>query len=66
MKILFLRTDFYGAIRVGGSFSHIRGFLKGMSELEVKIATSASTDLFEGNSYPFYHIPYSRFFDTFP
>lgn len=66
MKLLFLRTDFYGAIRVGGSFSHIRGFLKGMSELDVEIATSASTDLFEGNPYPFYHIPYSRFFDTFP
>ncbi|ACF14469.1 glycosyl transferase group 1 [Chloroherpeton thalassium ATCC 35110] len=66
MKLLFLRTDFYGAIRVGGSFSHIRGFLKGMDELGVGVETSSSAELFVGNPYPFHQIPYSPFFDSFP
>ncbi len=33
MKVLFLRTDFYGPLFVGGSFTHTRGFLNGLEDL---------------------------------
>lgn len=66
MKILFIRTDFFGPLRSGGSFSHISGFLDGLQELGHTVALTASSPCFEPGRYSFYHIPYSRRFVNFP
>jgi glycosyltransferase involved in cell wall biosynthesis len=66
MNILFLRTDFFGTLNTGGSFSHIGGFLDGLEELGHKVALTASAQTFPPEKYTFYHIPYSRLFTNFP
>jgi len=65
MKMLFLRTDFLGNIEVGGSFSHVRGFLSGINSFGVEIITSASSPLID-LSYKFYEIKYSNLYQNFP
>jgi glycosyltransferase involved in cell wall biosynthesis len=67
MTVAYLRTDDFGAIRVGGSFTHIEGFAKGMLKLKHRLffvssgpPTSeplAGTELFE--------IPYPGIFNMF-
>lgn len=66
MKILFVRTDFYGPLKTGGSFSHISGFLDGLQELGHEVALTASAETFEPNRYTFHHIPYPKLFNNFP
>lgn len=66
MKILFIRTDFFGPLRTGGSFSHIAGFLDGLQELGHTVALTASAPCFEAGRYQFYHIPYPKRFVNFP
>jgi glycosyltransferase involved in cell wall biosynthesis len=65
VKLLFLRTDFVGAQRVGGSFSHVRGFLRGMRELGVDVVTAASASVAD-ESYKFYAIEYNPFYSNLP
>ncbi len=65
MKLLFLRTDFTGAQRVGGSFSHVKGFLRGMRELGVDIVTAAAVPVAD-ESYKFYPIEYNPFYSNLP
>lgn len=64
MKLLFLRTDFTGAQRVGGSFSHVRGFLGGLRELGVDVITAAASLIDE--RYKFYPIEYNPFYSNLP
>lgn len=66
MNILFLRTDFFGPLNTGGSFSHISGFLDGLQELGHTVALTASAQAFAPDRYKFYHIPYSPLFTNFP
>ncbi len=66
MNILFIRTDFFGSLRTGGSFSHIAGFLDGLQELGHNVALTASAPCFEPGRYRFFHIPYSPRFQNFP
>ncbi len=65
MKLLFLRTDFTGAQRVGGSFSHVKGFLRGMRELGVEVVTAAAAPVAD-ESYKFYPIQYNPFYSNLP
>lgn len=66
MNILFLRTDFFGPLNTGGSFSHIGGFLDGLQELGHTVALTASAQTFPADKYKFYNIPYSSLFTNFP
>lgn len=65
MKLLFLRTDFTGAQRVGGSFSHVKGFLRGMRELGVEVITAAAAPVAD-EGYKFYPIEYNPFYSNLP
>lgn len=64
MKLLFLRTDFTGTKRVGGSFSHVKGFLGGLCELGVEVITAATAPIDE--HYKFYPIEYNPFYSNLP
>ncbi|MFN3386379.1 MAG: glycosyltransferase family 4 protein [Candidatus Thermochlorobacter sp.] len=64
MKLLFLRTDFTGTQRVGGSFSHVKGFLGGLRELGVEVITAATAPIDE--HYTFYPIQYNPFYSNLP
>jgi glycosyltransferase involved in cell wall biosynthesis len=66
MKILFLRTDFFGHADYGGSFTHIKGFLDGMTELGHSYAVLASGPLPVDRHAPFYRVPYSRLYRNLP
>ncbi|MDE3058750.1 MAG: glycosyltransferase family 4 protein [Bacteroidota bacterium] len=65
MKALFLRTDFYGSINVGGSFSHVKGFLDGLQQLGHEFAAIASGNLSVSGG-TVYTIPYSSLFRNLP
>lgn len=64
MKLLFLRTDFTGAQRVGGSFSHVKGFIGGLRELGVEVVTAAAAPVDE--RCKFYPIEYNPFYSNLP
>lgn len=66
MKSIFLRTDFFGHLNTGGSFSHIAGFLDGMKELGHEFTFAASAQCYPKEKYPFRHIPYPTLFTNFP
>lgn len=66
MKALFLRTDFYGAVNVGGSFSHTAGFLGGLEKLGHQYCVAASSDLPIRQTDAFYKIPYSPLYRNLP
>jgi glycosyltransferase involved in cell wall biosynthesis len=66
MKALFLRTDFYGAVNVGGSFSHTLGFLNGLKSLHHEYCVVSSGNLPIDRTSSFYEIPYVRLFRNLP
>jgi glycosyltransferase involved in cell wall biosynthesis len=66
MKALFLRTDFYGHITVGGSFSHTRGFLEGLAKAGHEYAAISSGPLPLPQDARFYVVPYSALFRNLP
>jgi len=66
MKGMFLRTDFFGHLNTGGSFSHIAGFLDGMKELGHSMTFTASAECYATGKYDFRHIPYPSLFKNFP
>jgi glycosyltransferase involved in cell wall biosynthesis len=66
MKALFLRTDFYGHLTHGGSFSHTKGFLGGLLALGHKYAVMSSGPLPIDDGMPFYQVPYSPLYRNLP
>lgn len=60
MKLLFLRTDYYGAVTDGGSFTMQKGILSGLRAegVDVEIVTSCPPP--EQNAIPVHLIPYNR------
>ncbi len=66
MKVVFLRTDSYRHIDLGGSFSHIRGFLNGLKKLGHEYAVISSGDLPVGGGVSIYKVAYSNFFSNLP
>ena len=66
MKSIFLRTDFFGHLNTGGSFSHIGGFLDGMIELGHEMTFTASAQCYPSGKYDFRHIPYPFLYKNFP
>lgn len=66
MKALFLRTDFYGPVAVGGSFSHSRGFLDGLSKAGHEYVAVSSGDLPLAPEARVYRVPYSMLFRNLP
>jgi glycosyltransferase involved in cell wall biosynthesis len=66
MNVAFFRTDFYGHVNVGGSFTHTRGFLDGLEELGHTYFAVASGDLPLRAGARMYHVPYSSLFRNLP
>jgi glycosyltransferase involved in cell wall biosynthesis len=66
MKALFLRTDYYGAVSVGGSFSHTLGFLSGLRSLGHQYCIASSGALPVDPTDGFTTIPYSRLYRNLP
>ncbi|MBI2620461.1 MAG: glycosyltransferase, partial [Ignavibacteriales bacterium] len=65
MKALFLRTDFYGHLTVGGSFSHVKGFLGGLRKGGHDYVAVSSGEL-PAEKEKFAQIPYSDLFRNLP
>lgn len=66
MKAAFFRTDFYGAVNVGGSFSHVKGFLDGLRSLGHDYFAISSGTLPVDKDARFYPVPYSPLFRNLP
>lgn len=66
MKALFLRTDFYGPVAVGGSFSHTRGFLDGLRKAGHEYVALSSGELPLAPDARAYQVPYSTLFRNLP
>ncbi|HEX9614824.1 MAG TPA: glycosyltransferase, partial [Bacteroidota bacterium] len=66
MKVLFLRTDFYGHINVGGSFSHTVGFLEGLTALGHEPVMLSSGALPVPKAIRVHEIPYSVLYRNLP
>ncbi|MBE0556423.1 MAG: glycosyltransferase, partial [Proteobacteria bacterium] len=66
MKALFLRTDFYGHVTVGGSFSHTRGFLDGLAKSGHTYAVISSGPLPLPTDARFTLVPYSSLYRNLP
>ncbi len=66
MKAAFFRTDFYGAVNVGGSFSHVKGFLDGLRSLGHDYFAISSGALPVDRDARFYPVPYSPLFRNLP
>ena len=66
MKALFLRTDFYGHLAVGGSFSHVKGFLGGLLKGGHSYAAVSSGTLPVHPGMPLYTIPYPSLYRNLP
>lgn len=66
MKALFLRTDFYGHVTVGGSFSHTRGFLDGLVRSGHDYAVISSGPLPLPPNARFTLVPYSGLYRNLP
>lgn len=66
MDAIFLRTDFFGHLNTGGSFSHIAGFLDGMEQLGHTMTLTASAQCYPEGKYPFRLIEYPTLFINFP
>jgi glycosyltransferase involved in cell wall biosynthesis len=66
MKVLYLRTDFYGAVTDGGSFTMQKGIVSGLVEegVEVEIVTSCPPP--DHGTVPVHLIPYNRFTMNLP
>ncbi len=66
MNVAFLRTDFYGHISVGGSFTHTRGFLDGLEQLGHEYLVISSGDLPLRDRRRLQVIPYSTLYRNLP
>jgi glycosyltransferase involved in cell wall biosynthesis len=66
VKALYLRTDFYGHVSEGGSFSHVKGFLDGLLQLGHDYIAIASGDLPVNDPVRLHRIPYSTLFQNLP
>lgn len=69
MKIAFLRTDrLVDYLPVGGSFSHIRGFLSGLEKLGHQTIFISSVDHGPPETFPWpcRLVPYGRYLGIFP
>ncbi|MGH2568866.1 MAG: glycosyltransferase family 4 protein [Bacteroidota bacterium] len=63
---MFLRTDYYGQLNVGGSFSHTKGFLEGLRAIGHNYVIVSSSPLPGMEDAVAYRIPYSRLFQNLP
>jgi len=61
--LAFLRTDYFGAQREGGSFTHAQGFISGARELGWNVIALAHEKFFNDNT-TFYKIPYVTFHNS--
>jgi glycosyltransferase involved in cell wall biosynthesis len=66
VKAGFFRTDFYGALHVGGSFSHVRGFIDGLRALGHECFTISSGPLSLGEQVRSYVVPYDPLYRNLP
>jgi glycosyltransferase involved in cell wall biosynthesis len=66
MKVLFLRTDNFGSLSVGGSFSHTKGFIDGLIQLGHECVVVSSGRLPLGQEVRQIQIPYSPIFRNLP
>jgi glycosyltransferase involved in cell wall biosynthesis len=66
MKVLFLRTDYYGHVNVGGSFSHTLGFLRGLRSLGHEPIVVSSGPLPGKGDLRVHEIPYSPLYRNLP
>lgn len=66
MKAAFFRTDFYGAVNVGGSFSHVKGFLDGLRSLGHDYCAFSSGTIPVDRDARFYPVPYAPLFRNLP
>lgn len=60
MRVLYLRTDFYGAQTDGGSFTMQKGILAGLRACGVDVVVVTSCPAPEHGDIPVHVIPYSR------
>jgi len=66
VKAAFLRTDFYGAVNVGGSFSHVKGFLDGLRSIGHEYFAISSGSIPVDPNVRCYEVPYSPLFRNLP
>jgi glycosyltransferase involved in cell wall biosynthesis len=66
MKVLYLRTDFYGAQTDGGSFTMQKGIVSGLRECGADVAVVTSCPAPFHGDVPIYAIPYSRMMMNLP
>jgi|GEM_PF-4897170 len=63
-KIAFFRTDLAGRLTVGGSISHIKGFISGAESLGFRITLISDEDFPGINTLRIIPNPFLDFFDT--
>jgi len=66
MKALYLRTDFYGHVSEGGSFSHVKGFLDGLRQLGHDYLAIASGNLPVERPDMLHQVQYSSLYRNLP
>ncbi|MCX7929254.1 MAG: glycosyltransferase family 4 protein [Chlorobi bacterium] len=66
MRLLYLRTDFYGATTDGGSFTMQRGIVEGLTACGIEVEVVTSCPAPEHDSVPVHTIPYSRLMMNLP
>jgi glycosyltransferase involved in cell wall biosynthesis len=66
LKVIFWRTEFYGAMTGGGVAAMHRGMTNALNELGNKSIYVSSGEVALPDYVKFYHIPYSNFFRNYP
>lgn len=66
LKLLYLRTDFYGAVTDGGSFTMQRGIVAGLVEQGVQVEVITSCPAPDHGTVPVHVIPYNRLLMNLP
>lgn len=66
MKVLYHRTDFYGANIEGGVFTLINGFASGAQALGHRVAIASSGYMTPLEGVPFYYLPYGKLLRNLP
>ncbi len=66
IKVLFWRTEFYGALTEGGTVSLHLGKIKGLRKLGAKVVYVSAGPMKLPPDVPHYVVPYSKFFRNLP
>ena len=66
LKVLFWRTEFYGAVTEGGTASLHNGKIRGFHKLGHKVAYASSGPMILEDGVNYHYIPYSKLFRNLP